>query len=104
MEINSREAHYVISVAARIVGVHTQTLRYYERCGLISPSRSEGRRRLYSPADIERLKRIKRLTDDLGINLAGVEVIMRLMIHIGEMEQKLQQLERQLSLCEGEEE
>lgn len=100
MEDSFQEARYVISVAARIVGVGTQTLRYYERAGLLRPSRSQGKRRLYSQADIERLKRIKRLTEDLGINLAGVEVILRLMNHIIDLENKIQMLERELSLME----
>lgn len=80
------EPCYVISVAARMVGVHAQTLRYYERMGLIMVSRSEGKRRLYSPRDIGRLKRIKALTEDMGMNLAGVEVVMKLMERMGEME------------------
>lgn len=100
MEENFEEARYVISIAASIVGVGTQTLRYYERAGLVTPSRSQGRRRLYSQSDIERLKRIKRLTDDLGINLAGVEVILRLMNHIIDLENKIQMLERELSIME----
>lgn len=98
MEENFEEARYVISIAARIVGVGTQTLRYYERAGLLTPSRSQGKRRLYSQADIERLKRIKRLTEDLGINLAGVEVILRLVNHIIDLENKIQLLESELSL------
>lgn len=98
MEEHFEEARYVISIAARIVGVGTQTLRYYERAGLLTPSRSQGKRRLYSQADIERLKRIKRLTEDLGINLAGVEVILRLVNHIIDLENKIQLLESELSL------
>lgn len=97
MEENFEEARYVISVAARIVGVGTQTLRYYERAGLVRPSRSEGKRRLYSQADIERLKKIKRLTEDLGINLAGVEVILRLMTHIFDLEQRIRELEQEIA-------
>ena len=71
-------ACFVISVAARLLNVHPQTLRYYERAGLISPSRSRGNIRLYSSRDIERAQQIKRLIEDLGVNLAGVEVIMKL--------------------------
>ncbi len=71
-------ACFVISVAARLLGVHPQTLRYYERAGLIQPSRSRGNIRLYSARDIERAQQIKRLIEDLGVNLAGVEVILRL--------------------------
>ena len=83
---------YVISVAARMVGVHAQTLRYYERLGVIEPSRSRGNIRLYSARDVEMLRRIKSLIDDLGVNLAGVEVIMRMMDHMAKMEQEVQRL------------
>ncbi len=69
---------YVISVAAQMVNLHPQTLRYYERIGLVVPARSPGNIRLYSRNDIERLHKICRLTDDLGVNLAGVDVILRL--------------------------
>jgi MerR family transcriptional regulator/heat shock protein HspR len=72
------EPCYVISVAARMVGMHAQTLRYYERAGIIEPSRSRGRIRLYSPADIARLRQIQRLITELGVNLAGAEIILRL--------------------------
>ena len=67
---------YVISVAAKMVGLHPQTLRHYENQGLIRPQRSQGNVRLYSPADIDRLKQIVRLTDELGVNLAGVQIIL----------------------------
>ena len=86
------EPCFVISVAARIVGVHAQTLRYYERVRLISPSGTEGRQRLYSLADIERLQRIKTLTEDMGVNLAGAEVAMKLMLRIVELEGEVKQL------------
>ncbi|MGQ9510749.1 MAG: heat shock protein transcriptional repressor HspR, fused homodimer type [Thermaceae bacterium] len=69
---------YVISVAAELVEMHPQTLRLYERKGLIKPRRSGGKTRLYSERDIERLREIRRLTQELGVNLAGVEEIMRL--------------------------
>jgi MerR family transcriptional regulator/heat shock protein HspR len=69
---------YVISVAAQMVSLHPQTLRYYGRIGLVVPARTPGNLRLYSPNDIERLRKICRLTDDLGVNLAGVDVILRL--------------------------
>lgn len=85
------EPCFVISVAARIVGVHAQTLRYYERVRLISPSRTEGKQRLYSVADIERLRKIKALTDDMGLNLAGAEVAMKLMMRIEELEGQVKQ-------------
>ena len=69
---------YVISVAAELVEMHPQTLRLYERKGLIKPKRSSGKTRLYSERDIEKLREIRRLTQELGVNLAGVEEIMRL--------------------------
>ena len=90
------EPSYVISVAARMVGVHAQTLRYYERVGLVAPSRSEGKRRLYSPRNIERLRRIKALTEDLGVNLAGVQVVLRLMERIVEMENEMSGLKAEV--------
>lgn len=62
---------FVISVAARMLGMHQQTLRYYERVGIIEPSRSRGNIRLYSQADINRLRQVQRLINDLGVNLAG---------------------------------
>ena len=80
---------YVISVAVHMVGVHPQTLRYYERVGLVMPSRSEGKRRLYSPRDIEKIRRIKTLTEDMGINLAGVEVVIKLMDRMTQMENEM---------------
>jgi len=85
-------ACFVISVAARLLNVHPQTLRYYERAGLIEPSRSRGNIRLYSARDIERAQQIKRLIEDLGVNLAGVEVIMKLTERIRELEEELTQL------------
>mgnify|MGYP001364022227 FL=1 len=86
------EPCFVISVAARIVGVHAQTLRHYERVGLIWPSRTGGRQRLYSMADIERLRRLKTLTEDMGLNLAGAEVALKLMNRIEELEGEVRQL------------
>ena len=86
----------MISIAARMVGVHAQTLRYYERVGLIWPSRSGGRQRLYSQADIERLRRIKTFTEDMGMNLAGAEVALKLVERIEELEHQVQELETEL--------
>jgi len=96
MEFESAEPRYVISIAARMLGVHAQTLRYYERAGMIEPSRSRGNRRLYSAEDIERLRRMKTLMDDLGVNLAGVEVIMRMSRRMLEMEREIQDLEERI--------
>lgn len=92
MTFEHDEPCYVISVVSRMVGLHAQTLRYYERAGLLEPSRSEGNIRLYSARDVERLRRIKSLTDDLGINLAGVEVIIKLLQQVGTMEEEMARL------------
>lgn len=70
---------YMIGVAAQLCGIHPQTLRQYERLGLIVPSRVGAKNRLYSEADIRRVQRIQRLTQDLGVNLAGVEIILKLL-------------------------
>lgn len=88
MEHQQQEPCYVISVAARLLGMHVQTLRYYERVGLIEPFRSRGNIRLYSEQDIERLREVKRLMEVLGVNLAGAEVILR-------MRDRLEALERE---------
>jgi MerR family transcriptional regulator/heat shock protein HspR len=69
---------YMISVAAELVGMHPQTLRIYESKGLVSPKRTRGNTRLYSEVDLDRLRLIQRLTTELGLNLAGVEVVMRM--------------------------
>ena len=90
------EPCYVISVAARMVGMHAQSLRHYERVGLIQPSRSRGRVRLYSQADVARLRHIQRLIQDLGLNLAGVEVIIRMNERIRQMEGEMTQLRAEL--------
>ena len=91
---------YVISVAAELVDMHPQTLRLYERKGLIEPSRSAGKTRLYSQRDIEHLQEIRRLTQELGVNLAGVEEIIRLRRKLdtlqGKMEQNIDTLQDRL--------
>ena len=76
--------------------VHTQTLRYYEREGLLEPARSKGNIRLYSRSDIDKLRRIKTLIDDLGINLAGVQVVLHMSERMYDMERKIQKLNHQL--------
>lgn len=90
---------YVISVAAELVEMHPQTLRMYERKGLIRPQRSSGRTRLYSERDIEILREIRRLTQELGINLSGVEEIMRLREQLGTAQSRL---EREVDRVRGE--
>jgi len=89
--MDADEPVYVISIAARIVGVHQQTLRMYERQGLVKPQRSANRR-LYSRRDIDRVRQIQRLIADLGVNLAGAEVIMRMGERIQQMEVEMEAL------------
>ena len=91
------EPCFVISVAARMVGLHAQTLRYYERVGLVMPSRSGGRQRLYSMADVERLRRIKTFTDEMGVNLAGAEVALKLVDRIRELEAQVEALNEEVT-------
>ncbi len=100
-ETNEREPRYVISVAARMLDVQTYTLRYYERVGVIQPSRSRGNVRLYSDYDIALLKRVKSLVDDMGINLPGVEVILRMMQRVDELQQALEQAHDEIEQLRG---
>ncbi|MER3479237.1 MAG: MerR family transcriptional regulator [Meiothermus sp.] len=81
---------YIISVAAELVDMHPQTLRLYERKGLIQPKRSSGKTRLYSERDVEKLREIRRLTQELGVNLAGVEEIIRLRDELDAQQAKLE--------------
>ncbi|MBN2186155.1 MAG: MerR family transcriptional regulator [Dehalococcoidia bacterium] len=100
------ESRYVISIAARLVGIEPHTLRYYERLGLIQPERSSGNIRLYSEDDIDRLRYIKALMSDCGVNLAGVEVAMRLMQRMKDMQRQMEEMEREIkkiALAEMEE-
>lgn len=85
---------YTISVVSQMVGLHEQSLRMYERKGLIQPQRSDGNIRLFSDADVERVRSIKRLVDDLGVNLAGAEVILHMREQMDLMRQELEQLQR----------
>ena len=87
---------YMISVAADLVGMHPQTLRIYENKGLIRPQRTSGGTRLYSDADIERLKLIQELTTDLGLNLAGVEHVLRLQDEVVRMRRRMDRMEREM--------
>lgn len=95
-EIDEDEPCYVISIAARMVGMHAQSLRHYERLGLVRPSRSRGRQRLYSQSDVNRLRQIQRLVNDLGVNLAGAEVILRMNERMRRMEREMDDLREQL--------
>lgn len=96
------EAVYVISVAAHIVGMHPQTLRLYEREGLIEPKRTPKRSRRYSEEDIERLREIQRLTHEYGVNLAGVRMIIRLNERMSHLEQVLDEMESRHAAMERE--
>jgi MerR family transcriptional regulator/heat shock protein HspR len=87
---------YMISVAADLVGMHPQTLRIYESKGLIRPKRTAGNTRLYSEADLERLRLIQRLTNELGLNLAGVEHVLRLQDELVRMRRRLDRMEREM--------
>ncbi len=89
------EPVYLISVVSKILNIHPQTLRQYEREGLIKPSRTEGRMRLYSQRDIDRLKLILSLVRDLGVNLAGVEIILQLKEEIEELQKEIDRLKKQ---------
>jgi len=91
------EPRYVISVAARMLDVQTHTLRYYEKIGIIEPRRSTGNIRLYSEQDIDLLRRVKTLIDDMGVNLAGVEVILRLLQRLNEMQGELEKAREDLA-------
>jgi MerR family transcriptional regulator/heat shock protein HspR len=95
MNLND-EPRYVISIAAKMLGTQTHTLRYYERIGVIEPKRSQGNIRLYSEGDIALLRRVKTLVEDMGVNLAGVEVILRLMQRMNEMQNELEKLESEV--------
>ena len=92
----SDEPLYYISVAARLVDCHPQTLRTYERQGLVEPGRSASNVRLYSDEDIERLRQIKRLTQELGVNLAGVEIILSLLDQIEQLHAEVKRLRHEL--------
>jgi MerR family transcriptional regulator/heat shock protein HspR len=91
MADRENEPVYVISVAAKLCEMHPQTLRAYERQGLVRPQRPDSHNRLYSEADIERLRQIQRLTRDLGVNLAGVEVILDLLDRMEAMREEMEQ-------------
>jgi MerR family transcriptional regulator/heat shock protein HspR len=89
-QVSYDEPAYVISVAAKLVCLHPQTLRYYERLGLIKPTRTDGRIRLYSRRNLEIVRKIARLTEELGVNLAGVEVILNMSERLEELQQEME--------------
>jgi MerR family transcriptional regulator/heat shock protein HspR len=91
------EPVYMISIVAKILEIHPQTLRQYERENLITPSRSDGKIRLYSQRDIEKIKMILRLTREVGVNLAGVDVVLRLKTKMEMMEEEMMELRAEIS-------
>jgi len=101
MNLDDTEPRYVISVTSKILGIQTHTLRYYERIGIIEPARSQGNIRLYSERDIALLRRAKTLMDDLGVNLAGVEVIMRMAQRMSALQNHMEELESELEKLRG---
>jgi MerR family transcriptional regulator, heat shock protein HspR len=90
------EGRYMISVAAELVGMHPQTLRMYEQKGLVQPRRTAGNTRLYSDADVERLRLIQRLTTELGLNLAGVERVLHMEDELLRMQRRLERMEQEM--------
>jgi len=90
------EPVYLISVVANMLDIHPQTLRQYEKEGLIKPSRTQGRIRLYSQRDIEKIKMVLRLTRNLGVNIAGVDIILQLKEKMDEMQDEVNSLRNEL--------
>ena len=103
MQHHYDEPVYLISVVAKVLSIHPQTLRQYEREGLIEPNRTDGKIRLYSQRDIDRIKLILRLTRDMGINLAGVDVILKLKNQLHEFENLIDELRLELSKQQNKE-
>lgn len=99
---NYEEPLFLISVVAKILSIHPQTLRQYEREGLVEPSRTDGRMRLYSQKDVDRVKMILRLTRDLGVNLAGVDVILQLKEKMDEFESTIEELRVRLDASQSD--
>ena len=97
MNPTDEEPRYVISIAAKMLGVEAYTLRYYEKIGIIEPSRSRGNIRLYSDRDITRLRQMKTLMEDLGITLAVAEVILRMAQRIADLQDHVRALESEIN-------
>jgi len=93
---NYEEPLFLISVVAKVLSIHPQTLRQYEREGLVEPSRTDGKMRLYSQKDVDRVKTILNLTRELGVNLAGVDVILQLREKIDDLESTIDELNKKL--------
>jgi MerR family transcriptional regulator/heat shock protein HspR len=99
--VSDDEPLYVISIAARMLGVHQQTLRYYERAGLITPQRSAGNIRMYSRGDLSRIRQAQRLIDELGVNIAGADIIMRMSEQIKRLQEEVRVLRAELNRVRG---
>lgn len=97
--IREDRAVYIISVAAELAGVHPQTLRIYERKGLVQPKRTSGNTRRYSDRDIEMLRQIQDLTQDRGVNLAGVKMIIQMQTELAALRRRSEELEEQLRVA-----
>ena len=95
---------YVISIAADMLGTRTYTLRYYEKVGIIKPARSRGNIRLYSDMDLALLQKVRALMEDLGVNLAGVEGILRMSQQIAQLQKATEELEAESARLRGEKE
>ncbi len=95
------ESVYLISIVSKMLDIHPQTLRQYERENLITPSRSNGRIRLYSQRDIDRIKLILRLTRELGVNLAGVDIILRLKENVDKMDREIADLRHEVEIVKN---
>ena len=93
---NEQHPRYMISVAAELVGMHPQTLRIYEQKGLVRPKRTAGNTRLYSDADVARLRLIQQLTTEVGLNLAGVERVLHLQDELERMRRRLERMEQEM--------
>ncbi len=102
-EDNASQPRYVISVAAEMLGTQAYTLRYYERVGIIKPARTHGNLRMYSEADLAMLRRVMTLMYELGVNLAGVEVILRMSQQIIELQNAAEALQNELNTYKQEE-
>jgi len=102
MARGDQEPLYLISIAAQLTGLHPQTVRLYERLGLVSPTRVGNKNRLFSDADIERLRMIRRFTQDMGVNLAGVEIILDLLAKIEALQAENESLRAQIRILEEE--
>lgn len=99
--IPEEEPVFQISVVARMVGLHQQTIRTYERMGLVQPARSRGNRRLFSHRDVERLHQVVRLIEDLGVNLAGVDVVLRMSRQIEQLQAELEAAHAEVARLRG---